>query len=175
MIKALPTDYDGYTFRSKLEARWAAYFNGMNIEYQYEPQGFSLDGLNYLPDMYLEDIGKGVWVEIKGKDLNDREFEKARRLCVETEQPVLFLEGEPKLKMYTMIIPNEESQNGISVYEVNIVVSNKFDSGLLEHHHLNGTKAFKDHGEEGERALNAYRSARRERFGVYDDPLKALF
>ena len=52
-IKALETKYDGYMFRSRLEARWACYFNNMEIEFNYEPQGFDLGGMKYLPDFYL--------------------------------------------------------------------------------------------------------------------------
>ena len=36
-IRAIETSYDGYRFRSRLEARWAVFFNEAGIEYQYEP------------------------------------------------------------------------------------------------------------------------------------------
>ena len=49
------TTYNGITYRSRLEARWAVFFDKLGIKYNYEPEGYKLDnGLNYLPDFYLE-------------------------------------------------------------------------------------------------------------------------
>lgn len=48
------TRYNGYLFRSRLEARWAIYLDALGIEYSYEPETFDLgDGVYYLPDFYL--------------------------------------------------------------------------------------------------------------------------
>ena len=80
-IKAIETEYNGYRFRSRLEARWAVFFDELGINYQYEPEGFDLgDGYYYLPDFYLTD--DDVWVEIKGKALTDTEREKIERFCI---------------------------------------------------------------------------------------------
>jgi len=38
-IKAIQTEYKGYLFRSRLEARWAVFFDACGIEYEYEPEG----------------------------------------------------------------------------------------------------------------------------------------
>lgn len=73
-IRAIETPYDGCRFRSRLEARWAVFFNAAGIEYQYEPEGFVLsDGSWYLPDFYLPNVilrdgSKGLWVEVKGQN-----------------------------------------------------------------------------------------------------------
>ena len=66
-IKAIQTVYAGHKFRSRLEARWAVFFDALGIEWQYEPEGFSVDGSrqwSYLPDFYLPE--SKVWVEVKG-------------------------------------------------------------------------------------------------------------
>ena len=56
-IKAIPTKYNGITFRSRTEARWAAFFDQLEIKYVYEPEGIEFfDGTKYLPDFYLEDM-----------------------------------------------------------------------------------------------------------------------
>jgi hypothetical protein len=49
-IKAHPTLYAGVMFRSRLEARWAAFFDLLRWEWRYEPIDF--DG--WTPDFYLK-------------------------------------------------------------------------------------------------------------------------
>lgn len=64
-IKPIETQYKGYRFRSRLEARWAVFFDYLEIKWLYEPEGFELgDGLYYLPDFYLPDLD--LWIEVKG-------------------------------------------------------------------------------------------------------------
>ena len=36
MIKAIETIYNGYRFRSRLEARWAVFFDEMGIKYEWQ-------------------------------------------------------------------------------------------------------------------------------------------
>jgi hypothetical protein len=57
-IPAIPTRYAGVQFRSRLEARWAAFFDLCRFEWQYEP--FDCDG--YIPDFLL--FGR-VLLEVK--------------------------------------------------------------------------------------------------------------
>ena len=52
-IKAIETEYDGHRFRSRLEARWAVFFNAIGLAYEYEIEGFEMDGTRYLPDFYI--------------------------------------------------------------------------------------------------------------------------
>ena len=42
-IKPIETIYNGYRFRSRLEARWAVFFDKIGIKYQYEPEGYEVD------------------------------------------------------------------------------------------------------------------------------------
>lgn len=66
-IKPIETYYNGYRFRSRLEARWAVFFDAMGIKYEYEPEGFvGAYGEPYLPDFYLSDFD--VYAEVKGSD-----------------------------------------------------------------------------------------------------------
>lgn len=72
MIKPIETHYAGHRFRSRLEARWAVFFDHMKIQWRYEPQGFKVTSMlaadvperYYLPDFYLP--GTETWVEVKG-------------------------------------------------------------------------------------------------------------
>lgn len=94
MIKAIQTKYNGYYFRSRLEARWAVFFDSLLIPYQYEKEGFILDGdISYLPDFYLPEFGGGMWIEIKGKVPTNLEIEKAYLLAKQTNQHVAIIWG----------------------------------------------------------------------------------
>lgn len=66
MFKPIETVYRGYRFRSRLEARWAVFFDSLGIPWEYEREGFNLDGEYYLPDFYLPHLD--LWVEIKPGD-----------------------------------------------------------------------------------------------------------
>lgn len=63
-ISAIETRYAGCRFRSRLEARWAVLFDHLGIRWEYEPQGYVIDGRPYLPDFWLP--GLHTWVEVKG-------------------------------------------------------------------------------------------------------------
>lgn len=77
-IKPIETYYKGYRFRSRLEARWAVFFDYMGIPYEYEPEGLILpDGTYYLPDFYLPDSNQ--FFEVKGF-LNDLDMNKVQGL-----------------------------------------------------------------------------------------------
>jgi len=71
MIKAIETQWKGYRFRSRLEARWAVFFERIGVEWQYEPQGFQREWPfgevhKYLPDFRITIGSNAYWVEVKG-------------------------------------------------------------------------------------------------------------
>ena len=78
-IKAIETEYDGHRFRSRLEARWAVFFNAVGLTYEYEIEGFEMDGTRYLPDFYIPNLNR--WFEIKGKPLSLGEIKKCEEFC----------------------------------------------------------------------------------------------
>lgn len=57
-MHAIPTSYGGVNFRSRLEARWAAFFDLLGWPWEYEP----IDLAGYIPDFILD--GR-VLVEVK--------------------------------------------------------------------------------------------------------------
>ncbi|MGW4888130.1 hypothetical protein [Streptomyces murinus] len=64
-VDAVPTRYGDTTFRSRLEADWAATLDGNSIRWVYEPETITLDsGTLYLPDFWLPELG--TWIEVKG-------------------------------------------------------------------------------------------------------------
>ena len=64
-IKPIPTLYAGVRFRSRLEARWAAFFDLAGWSWEYEP--FDLDG--WTPDFSIrQDDGRLLLIEVKPID-----------------------------------------------------------------------------------------------------------
>lgn len=81
-MKAIQTKYAGYRFRSRLEARWAVFFDALGIKWEYEPEGFELScGTRYLPDFkVLSPKGFVGWYEIKqSNEADDGKLEKFSR------------------------------------------------------------------------------------------------
>ena len=73
MIFSLRTPYAPAIarFRSRLEARWAVFFDACGVAWEYEPEGYDLGGgLCYLPDFLLHGVRGRVagdlYVEVKG-------------------------------------------------------------------------------------------------------------
>lgn len=99
MIKAIETMYNGYRFRSRLEARWAVFFDAMGIKYEYESEGYDLGALGwYLPDFWLPDA---KWhVEVKPENVDPNELKRAQYF--DNNPPgdsmgVIFLIGQPTI------------------------------------------------------------------------------
>lgn len=98
----LPTDYAGVRFRSRLEARWAVFFDALGVRWEYEHECFDLPSGRYLPDFLLPDISsarfgevhEGCWFEVKppGAKCDDRHGD----LAVASRIPVFVSCGLPK-------------------------------------------------------------------------------
>ncbi|QCR16573.1 PDDEXK family nuclease [Methanosarcina mazei] len=110
-IKPIETQYNGYRFRSRLEARWAVFFDSLGIIYEYEKEGYDLGFNNitnetvyYLPDFYLPKYK--YWVEIKStKGLNDKELVKLEKFSLKLTNnsnlgTLIVLMGEPYVGKY---------------------------------------------------------------------------
>lgn len=100
---ALPTPYGDFVYRSRGEARWAVFFDKLQIRYQYEPEGFDLGGHWYLPDFYLSHLR--MFAEVKPRELDARERCMVKKLAIATRCPVLMLVGMPEFKTYDAIQP----------------------------------------------------------------------
>jgi hypothetical protein len=78
-MKALPTEYDGILYRSRTEARWAVFFDQLEIKHLYEDQGFAVDGIGYLPDFLLP--SQAIIAEVKPSfDADPEGVQKLRNL-----------------------------------------------------------------------------------------------
>ena len=114
-IKPIETEYNGYRFRSRLEARWAVFFDEAGIEYQYEPEGFELDnGVRYLPDFYLPWFR--CYVEIKNANLTNEKEEEAKKklenlFVLHGDCCVMLCKGDP-MDDGIEILVNEADEGG---------------------------------------------------------------
>lgn len=82
-MKAIETVYKGYRFRSRLEARWAVFFDALKLQWLYEPEtmkfiapGFTNFETWYLPDFLIAVKGTRRWIEIK-RDYRDLRIDDA--------------------------------------------------------------------------------------------------
>jgi hypothetical protein len=100
-IKPIQTRYKGYHFRSRLEARWAVFFDALALEWEYEPQGFELSSGLYLPDFKVSyPDQKNCWFECKGALEDVRSDEWARMIEFEEAAGLIVLDGVPDCRMY---------------------------------------------------------------------------
>ena len=96
-IPAIPTKYNGITFRSKLEAKYAKAFDSLNIPWIYENVGFEFDdGTCYCPDFYLPDTGQ--YFEVKGL-MTDIDLLKIHKLA-ESGENVIVGDSQGNLDYY---------------------------------------------------------------------------
>ena len=147
-IKPIETVYNGYRFRSRLEARWAVFFDACGLKYHYEPEGFNI-GEYYLPDFYLDDLE--IYVEIKPFDKSVVSYvgdgnkweEKCRRFRNITGNAIVLCYGEPAedLHKYLFAWDLTDSGGGSSEWECNfynhfrkialITVPTRFDRSIF--------------------------------------------
>lgn len=60
MAGAIPTVFNGIEYRSRLEARWAAFMHNIGWEHTYEP----FDGDGYIPDFIVHG-NRPLFIEVK--------------------------------------------------------------------------------------------------------------
>jgi hypothetical protein len=96
-LTPIPTRYGGYLFRSRLEAKWAVFFDLLRVKWEYEPEGFVLPGnVHYLPDFRVTGpTGVVAWYEVKplGSEADPKMLAFSRE--VENEHHAAQLNGDP--------------------------------------------------------------------------------
>lgn len=127
------------------------FFDLTKTPFLYEPEGFSLNRIKYLPDFYLPHLG--YWVEVKGKPPTDEEKHKGFLLTQATRKPIIFLSGHmgfnrqncSRVHTYkTEIIygfnrphPQYDSESEIGIFSMlfeddpKLVGKNQYDNGSL--------------------------------------------
>jgi hypothetical protein len=108
-IKAIETEYKGYRFRSRLEARWAVFFDNFGLDWEYEKEGFELPSGRYLPDFWVQ-WGQcfSAWIEVKGvrPDVFSVECELCHQLANASCKQVLMVVGIPGENYIDQYLPD---------------------------------------------------------------------
>lgn len=100
VIKAIPTNYNGVEFRSRLEARWALFFDIVGYDgWLYENEGYQLPSGWYLPDFFFPqrsyDKDGDFFLEIKPTEPGKEELLSCQELCEATGKGVTIVGGQP--------------------------------------------------------------------------------
>jgi len=134
-MNPIETEYQGYWFRSRLEARWAVFFEEMQSDWGYEVQGFRLreskseDQILYLPDFYIEDVetpwedSTAIWVEVKGA-MKKKDIDKCTSLAIESNHPVLMVQGDPmdeEITLYRKHTPTQKVKFAATARGIKII------------------------------------------------------
>ena len=178
MIKAIQTKYKGYKFRSRLESRWAVFFDALDIKWQYEPDGYELDGgVRYLPDFFLplapnkwcaldKYPGAGYWIEVKGGKPTAAEVDKMKELCLVSRHHGYMVYGVPgefapiRCNMEKDVVFSTEQKNAYSFITANLPELTAADS-LYFSAFIDGCTPY-DEPPDVASAINAAKSARFE-------------
>jgi hypothetical protein len=102
-IKPIETHYKGYRFRSRLEARWAVFFDVLGLQWEYEKEGYDLGEAGwYLPDFWLPELhdrvlNAGMWVEVKPFEPTSEETTKTEVLTAGTCHSSVIVWGMPSI------------------------------------------------------------------------------
>lgn len=116
-MKAIETVYNGYRFRSRLEARWAVFFDTLGVKYEYEKEGYEVNGTWYLPDFWLPQ--QECWFEVKG---DKRHVQKNHSLygsfSGDIGPLVVFTDTDINVPGTKFILDNHESNGGLTEGDV---------------------------------------------------------
>lgn len=132
MLTPIQTSYKGYRFRSRLEARWAVFFDALGLNWAYEPEGFKTpDGVQYLPDFKVTSpTGLAQWYEIKPAEVVSLKFNAFAKAMPDrhvrmlaADDPLAWLKSHPRGGMcprcgalHPEFDTFQECSDGINIY-----------------------------------------------------------
>lgn len=130
-LKPIPTSYNGHRFRSRLEARWAVFFDALGVPWEYEQDGFELpNGDRYLPDFWFPRWQ--MFGEVKptvGK--LQEQLEKYELLAQIAGHPVLGIVGPPALGKNTLFVFQTEARPDDCGNREHVFAYDRRDSDVL--------------------------------------------
>jgi hypothetical protein len=102
-FKPIQTRYKGYYFRSRLEARWAVFFDAVGAKYEYEPEGYVFrNGSKYLVDFFVTGFAENPgYFEVKPHTIIEQKWiDNGDFLSEATGNDFYILNGPPDFKSY---------------------------------------------------------------------------
>lgn len=114
-LRCLRTRYRGFVFRSRLEARWAVFFDTLGLRWEYEPEGFDLGGVCYLPDFWLPEFETHTGLYVDVKPIGGRP-DKARLFARVVRRAILLAEGPPDFQSFTVLACDADQDHAPSEY-----------------------------------------------------------
>ncbi|MGK8893723.1 hypothetical protein [Burkholderia gladioli] len=110
------TLYKGCRFRSRFEARWAVFFDALDIQWEYVPETFELkNGVQITPAFWLplHKSGYGFWVDTPPTYAN---------CCRQREQHMALLAAESGSHAYLMWgTPSENTCGSFCDYRTGVI------------------------------------------------------
>ena len=182
-MRPLPTNYKGYTFRSRVEARWSVFFTHLEWEWKYEDQGYALEaGDNYLPDFEIRLPNTDEWyVEVKPDNFDKFDqveyMDKLQRFTSEAGKNLLILDGNPSCKPFDVVCHKFDGQSlGLAFlqdYEPYIRWVDDYWMSYIDIDEKTG-RFFTSHATDarmqrksfGRRYVDALNAAKNEKFGI---------
>ena len=114
-VKPIETVYKGYRFRSRLEAKWAIFFEWLQIKFEYEIEGFDFgESGYYLPDFWLPEFK--CWVEIKPNTISD-DLTKQMRKFADNVAPIICFLGSPNIGWNGIVYCHDIADSSVGNYE----------------------------------------------------------
>ena len=107
--------YKGRRFRSRLEARWAIFFDAIDIGWEYEVEGFEIGDTKYLTDFRIQSFGRNkvdLYIEIKPNKPSIKEIQKCYEVSVATNISVALICGSPGLPEFSEFSENWNLKTG---------------------------------------------------------------
>lgn len=152
-ITALETLYRGVLYRSRLEARWAVFFDALGIRHEYEPQGFQTTWGNYLPDFWLPQFS--AYAEVKPTGFTREQKGKCAEVAHGTKCAFILLDGQPDAQWYEVIDHN------LGIHPEYVSLDDSVRKGRLFYAFMGGERPRDFYGSAPyDRAVSAARSAR---------------
>lgn len=128
-IESKTTNYKGIQFRSRTEARWAVFFDGIGVDFEYEKERLTLsDGTSYLPDFYLPQFDAYLEVKPNSDSIVTEESVKARQLAhdLEGKDTVVWLSTGAPTEQKGNIIPLSQWKKSDDIEHILAVKENRY-------------------------------------------------
>ncbi len=129
-LKPIQTLYKGIRYRSRLEARYAVFFDYMQIEVRYESEGYVTEGRAYLPDFYLPNLNQYIEIKPNGDFRTDNLVnEKMISFAKHQENGLLVMVDIPIRKKYFLSIRGSSFNPAIVFWSCKKNVEEKINHG----------------------------------------------